>query len=277
MPIIRAPLQFEGQFTQIPNTWLRDKNLSLKAKGLLAQLMSHSPGWSVSINGLMEANGCGKDAIRSAVLELEKHGYLVRIQGRHSSGTFSDTTWTTAIPESISPWAGYPAAGYPAADNPPTKNTKLKNTKLKKEYIALFDEIPDRAKIWTIEDEPEGERVGLAIYDDVFITFWEMYPRKVGKLNARRAFDQAAKHNVVQMLEGVKRLVDDPNLPGVSFIPYPATWIRSGGWEDEPYPKKAGKYDTPAAELPTARLWVKALHNGGEHFECRVGEFGCKS
>jgi len=32
----------------------------------------------------------------------------------------------------------------------------------------------------------------------------------------------------------------------------------------------------PAAELPDARAWVKSMHDIGEHWECRAGEFGCK-
>ena len=32
----------------------------------------------------------------------------------------------------------------------------------------------------------------------------------------------------------------------------------------------------PNAEIPDARAWVKQMHDLGEHFECRAGEFGCK-
>jgi predicted transcriptional regulator len=32
----------------------------------------------------------------------------------------------------------------------------------------------------------------------------------------------------------------------------------------------------PNAEIPDARAWVRQMHELGEHFECRAGEFGCK-
>jgi hypothetical protein len=47
--IIRRNLNFEDHFTTIPNQWVRDSRISLRARGLLAQLVSHRPGWRVSV------------------------------------------------------------------------------------------------------------------------------------------------------------------------------------------------------------------------------------
>jgi hypothetical protein len=235
MPIVRQRLAFEGRFTQIPNDWLRDENLSLKAKGLLAQLLSHADGWTVSIHSLAKANDCGKDAIRSAVRELEDSGYLVRAQNRTDAGEFADTVWFTS-----SPIADLPIADNPTTVNPTPKNTNLENTNSK---LALFDR------------------------------FWELYPRKVGKASARKAFENHLDQ-ALAILGGVDRLANDKNLPPTEFIPYPATWLNREGWEDEPYPVREQKPHERLAEVPGARDWVKNMHDIGEHFECRPGEFG---
>ncbi len=68
---------------------LRDENLSLKAKGLLAQmlLLSHD-GYHLSTENLMQLNPGGKAAVRSALRELETAGYIVRYQQRSVSGRF---------------------------------------------------------------------------------------------------------------------------------------------------------------------------------------------
>lgn len=100
MPLIRGHHSFDDHFTQIPNEWVRDKRLSLKAIGLLTQLMSHSPGWNMSLSSLARYNGTGVDTIKTAVAELEKYGYLIRSekQKHNEDGTFADYIWTTADP-----------------------------------------------------------------------------------------------------------------------------------------------------------------------------------
>jgi hypothetical protein len=100
MPLIRGHHSFDDHFTQIPNEWVRDSRLSLKAIGLLTQLMSHSPGWNMSISSLARFNKTGIDTIKTAVKELEIHGYLKRsmTQEHNADGTFADFIWTTADP-----------------------------------------------------------------------------------------------------------------------------------------------------------------------------------
>jgi hypothetical protein len=100
MALIRGHHSFDDHFTQIPNEWLRDSRLSLKAIGLLAQLMSHKPGWNLSMRSLAHFNGTGIGTIKSAVEELEKLGYLVRSdkQGHKDDGTFGHYDWTTSDP-----------------------------------------------------------------------------------------------------------------------------------------------------------------------------------
>lgn len=103
MPLIRGHHSFDGQFTQIPNAWLRDTRLSLKAIGLLAQILSHEPGWSMSIRSLAKQNGTGLGMIKSAAEELEKAGYLKRseYQNHNEDGTFAGFSWVTCDPSSV--------------------------------------------------------------------------------------------------------------------------------------------------------------------------------
>lgn len=100
MPIIRGHHSFDSQFTQIPNAWLRDSRLSLKAIGLLAQILSHESGWSMSIRMLARQNGTGLGTIKSAAEELEKVGYLKRsdVQTHNEDGTFAGFAWITCDP-----------------------------------------------------------------------------------------------------------------------------------------------------------------------------------
>lgn len=72
-----------------------------------------------------------------------------------------------------------------------------------------------------------------------FEDFWNVYPRKVGKTQARKAFAQAAvRQDPQRIVEAAYALRDDPNLPPKQFIPHASTWLNRDGWDDEPYPEQ---------------------------------------
>ncbi len=86
-----------------------------------------------------------------------------------------------------------------------------------------------------------------------FDEFWGLYPRKVGKDKARTAYRSACRRSDEQtVIDGARRLRDDPNLPETQFIPHPATWLTRGGWEDEPLPPRDGRPATAPVDPSTA-------------------------
>lgn len=223
MPLIRGKHSFDSHFTQIPNAWLRDSRMSYKARGLLAELLSHAVGFVVSIDRIARSGKDGRDAIASAIKELETYGYLTRSQDRNPDGTLGHTTWTTCDPETAPtkgsrPQTDYPATAKPATANQLYKNTEVKNTEVKNTPTA-----------------------------DLFEIFWNTYPRKVGKGAAAKAFSKTLVP-VSEILEGAARLAADPNLPPPQYIPYPATWLNREGWGDEPYPARERTKEELAAE-----------------------------
>lgn len=80
--LVRRLLPFERNFVQLPNGWMRDERLSWAARGLLANLMTHEPSWTVSITALAKASPQGTEVVRTAVAQLEQLGYLVRRPSR---------------------------------------------------------------------------------------------------------------------------------------------------------------------------------------------------
>jgi predicted transcriptional regulator len=65
----------------------------------------------------------------------------------------------------------------------------------------------------------------------------EVARTKVSNGQAKRLFIQS-ESQLEEMMDGVRRLAADPNLPEKQFIPHPATWLRRCGWLDEPYPER---------------------------------------
>ena len=74
-------------YTVMSNHHLRNKELSLKAKGLLSLMLSLPEDWDYTLAGLSHINRESIDAIRTAVWELEKAGYITRRQERKRKET----------------------------------------------------------------------------------------------------------------------------------------------------------------------------------------------
>jgi hypothetical protein len=83
---------------------------------------------------------------------------------------------------------------------------------------------------------PHAKREGEL--SEAFTEFWDIYPRKTEKLDAEKAFQKAFAEYGTEVIEGARRLARDPNLPPKKYIPYPASWLRAGGWTNEPYPER---------------------------------------
>lgn len=72
-----------------------------------------------------------------------------------------------------------------------------------------------------------------------FESFWQAYPKKKNKLQARKAFDKVKipLQTLLDAIEKQKQSKQWQKNDG-EFIPYPATWLNSGAWEDEVEPDK---------------------------------------
>lgn len=81
-------------YTTISNHHLQDRNLSLKAKGLLTLILSLPPNWDMTLKGLVSLSGDGVDSVRSGIQELEKAGYLRRSRSRNNLGQLLCTEYT---------------------------------------------------------------------------------------------------------------------------------------------------------------------------------------
>ena len=108
-------------YTVMSNHHLRNKELSLKAKGLLSQMLSLPEDWDYTLAGLSHINREKIDAIREAVKELEKAGYITRRQGRDEKGKM------TAIEYTIYEQPQPPALDCPVLENPTTDKPILEN------------------------------------------------------------------------------------------------------------------------------------------------------
>ena len=135
-------------YTVMSNHHLRNKELTLKAKGLLSQMLSLPEDWDYTLKGLAAINRESIDAIRTAVLELEQAGYIVRSRVRDERGCLRGCdyivyerpqekppkpTWenpTLDNPTLVQPTLENPMLDSPTQENPTQLNKEIQNKEL---------------------------------------------------------------------------------------------------------------------------------------------------
>ena len=135
MPVFRV--EKTSSYTVMSNHHLRNPDLTLKAKGLLSLMLSLPENWDYTLKGLSCICRENVDAIRTAVWELEKAGYITRRQGRDEKGKMTAIEYTIyefpqppkpKIPVSENRISDNPTTEIPVSDNP-TQLNKDRSTK----------------------------------------------------------------------------------------------------------------------------------------------------
>ena len=154
-------------YTVMSNHHLRNKELTLKAKGLLSQMLSLPENWDYTLAGLSHINKESIDAIRTAVLELEKAGYIERSQGRDEKGKMTAITYTI-----------YEQPISPVLENPTQLNKDIQNTDLSKkeernkdglntDSIPILSPDPSPLEKSLPEQDGKEEKDAYKIYEEI--------------------------------------------------------------------------------------------------------------
>lgn len=153
MAMKRILVEKNRNYTTISNVFLKDKNLSLKAKGLLAFILSLPDNWDFSVSGLIPFLKEGRDSIFKAVEELKKYNYCHTEQTK-KNGKFDKVKYIF----SETPHTGFPHTENPYTENPYTENpqqintniisTNIINTKEKKENIKRKSDLDFFEQCW---------------------------------------------------------------------------------------------------------------------------------
>lgn len=190
-------------YTVMSNHHLRNAELTLKAKGLLSQMLSLPENWDYTLKGLSHINRESIDAIRTAVWELERAGYITRKQGRDEKGKMTPIEYSifeqpqnkpaaeqgncpvlenpTAAKKPKNPVLENPIPDNPTSDKPTTENplsenpTQLNKDISKKEKIntdisnthqSIYPAQPEDAPPFGGIDKTDGNSA-VEIYRDI--------------------------------------------------------------------------------------------------------------
>jgi len=130
MKLIRV--KKDNNFTTINNEFIFNKNLSLKAKGLLCHILALPNDWTLYVEEVGNWHKDGKDAIYSAFKELSINGYMQREQIRQN-GKFKGYDYIVFE----KPNMDKPETEKPETEKPNTENPQLLNTNNTKDLIKL--------------------------------------------------------------------------------------------------------------------------------------------
>lgn len=225
--IRRAPHQTD--YVVIRNKAIRDVGLSFKARGVLSLLLSMPDDWKVTEAWIVrQSEHDGRDAVAAAMKELISAGYIQRTKRQGSGGRW---LWDSLVHESPAVDADIPAelpdetAGYPLSDYPlpdyPLPGEPLSDNPESEE--VTINEVPNDVVPIGTRDTPPTD----------FSTFWNAYPRKVGKRTAHNAYRSAVKRATPdEILDGIRRALPGWVQNEAKFIPHPSTWLNRDGWDD---------------------------------------------
>jgi hypothetical protein len=209
-----------ADYTVISNTHFKEREMSLKAKGLLSMMLSLPDDWDYSIAGLVVLSKDGKDSVMNALGELEQFGYLKRTRTTNEKGQFSGYDYDIyEKPYKEEPQEVKPYAEKPNTDNPPQLNTNISNTK-----------------------ELNTKKLNTKNILTEFETLWKMYPRKIGKPKALKSYQKARKsgttfETVEQGILAYCKYIK-ANKTEAEFIKHGSTWFNGSCWNDEYEVKK---------------------------------------
>lgn len=218
-------------YTVMSNYHLKEREMSLKAKGLLSLMLSLPREWDYSVMGLTALSKDGKDSVMSALSELEDFGYLVRTRSINEKGQSDGYDYNIyEQPYAEKPYAEKPYAEKPYAENPPQLNTIIINNNNNKE----------------INKESFSEE-DVALW---FSKVYEIYPRKVSKIKAKEMFErklrgldkETAYKKAIAIYRMLERQVEvwESEKRETSYLPYPASWLNDNV-ENSPHFKKGRK------------------------------------
>lgn len=274
MGVIRVP--HNENFTTMSNYHLRDKQLSLRAVGLMSKMLSLPDDWDYTVSGLASICREGREAVRKVLQELETAGYLEREQSRGGSGTFAGYDYTLhEMPRAVedagpyeeadgspSPLPGNPGdgeaplpknpePGNPVPGFPPQVNTdNQRKTNIPPIVPQRTAPAPDQGR------RKRRRREAKAAPDwkpERFAAFWSAYPRGESKQAAIAAWDALKPDEDLLhvMALALKRQMQSRAWKDGIGIPYASTWINGRRWEDEvkgapaepEEPERNGGYD----------------------------------
>lgn len=232
-----------NDYTIICNHVFRNNQLSYKAKGLLVEMLSMPDDWKFSTQDLIQRAKDGRDAVYSAIKELEDAGYLKREKATNEKGQFMGYDYNVYE----KPDAENPDVEKPHRENPYTENPSLLITNGSKDNVSTKVETVRENNTPSLFEDNIGDTTPYnppttSEQEQMFDEFRRAY--RGTKRGLRTEFENFRKKHkdwrdvLVHLLADYQRQVQvlDANKAAGAFVPQPKnlqTYINQRCWEEE--------------------------------------------
>jgi hypothetical protein len=230
------------------------------AKLVLLGIANHQgdAGAFPAVSTLARYAGVSERRVQQILSELEQSGELVRHIQSGSSGQYKTNLYWVKVscPEYCDGTSNHRAGVKPVSGRGETHFT-----------LGVKPTSPE-----PLDKPSEEPNLAQAELERAFDEFWQAYPRRVGKLAAKKMFMKFGSE-AQEIINGARRYAADRNLPAEQFIPHPATWLNRGSWTDGALPElqlsreeqKQRDFDAaqqPVEESRVRSLWIREQQDG---------------
>src|SRR5699024_6157764 len=231
-------------YTTIHNGFIKRKDLSWKAKGIMTYLLSLPDDWVVNLDEIKRNASDGESSFRSGWKELKDAGYVSK-QSIRDEVTKKILKWETIIKEIPDEEKNHNVGNHNVEShqvgNHQVDNHKLLSTK----------ELSTNKLITNIQKEHQPSDDGQSI-SERFEVLWKEYPRKEGKKKAFASYKRALKNGVTdeEIMEGLEKYNQyiKKEKTDRKYIAHGSTWFNENRWQDE--------YDVNSNKGSNEKTWA---------------------
>ena len=211
-------IEKKNNYIVVPNSILRDKRISIKARGLLIIILSLPPKWKLTVSGLVTVTGAGETAVRAGLRELEKYGYVQCTRARDSKGRIGCMDYIIReVPLNEE---------NPKVENPEVEKPELENLGVVSTDIVSTDIVSTNIVSTNDMDSLQSR---------YFKVFWNTYPKHI-KIKETKEYWNKLPVDIDLYDKIIKSVTDykkteqwlDP-----TYIPNPLTYLSDERWRDE--------------------------------------------
>ena len=231
-------------YTTIHNEFLKRKDLSWKAKGIMTYLLSLPDDWVVNLDEIKRNATDGESSFRSGWKELVSAGYVSR-QPVRDEKTKKIDYWETVIKESISKDKSHNVENHNVGIH------QVGNHKVDNHELLSTKELSTNKQSTNIQKEHQPSDDGQST-SERFESIWKDYPRKEGKKKAFASYKRALKNGVTdeEIMEGLEKYNQyiKKEKTDRKYIAHGSTWFNENRWQDE--------YDVNSNKGSNEKTWA---------------------
>ena len=209
-------------YSVISNGFIRRKDLSWKAKGILTYILTLPDDWKINLNEITTHATDGEKSFRSGWKELETAGYIKRYPVRNGQRI---SHWETIIRESVDIEPSAELSCSVDVQDVDVQKVDVQNVELLSTYNNQ------------VLKEQSTNKPSSAELTERFEKLWELYPRKKGRQDAFRHYKKAIKEGATdeKIKQGIEEYVKEIKAKGtkIDYIKHGSSWFYGKKWADD--------------------------------------------